>query len=481
MRVSMTVNDSTRDHDVEPRLLLVQYLRDVCGLTGTKVGCDTSSCGACTVLARRRVGEVVHDVRGPGRGARSRRSRACTRPAQLHPMQQAFHEHHALQCGFCTAGMVMAAVSLLDEIPGRNRARRAARARGQPLPLHRLSEHRQGRARGRRAGDERRRELAAPAAARTRCCSPARRGSSTTFPSPARCTSRSCAARSRTRASARSTPTRPRAMPGVVAVLTGADLRDDWQTPLPCAWPVTDDMKNPAALAAAGRRGVLRRRRRCGRRRRERDRGRSDAMEAVVVDYEELPAVLDLEDAVARPGARPSRARRPTRATTGSSSPTPTPSTRAFADAVHTVERTVRAAAADPDGDGATRRVRRPRAVRRRRHRLLVDADPAHPQDPARDRPGDRRAPAPRGRPAVGGGFGSKLNVYAEEALCARGRAAAAAARAMDRGTHARRRSRPSTAAGMIQDDRARRRRRRADHRRPRPTSSPTWARTSSS
>ena len=117
MRVSMTVNDSTRDDDVEPRLLLVQYLRDVCGLTGTKVACDTSSCGACTVLLD---GESVKSctmfaVQGDGRRVMTIEGLHTTGP--LHPVQQAFHEHHALQCGFCTAGMVMAAVSLLDELP----------------------------------------------------------------------------------------------------------------------------------------------------------------------------------------------------------------------------------------------------------------------------------------------------------------------------------------------------------------------------
>src|SRR6476661_606447 len=117
MRVAMTVNGSGRDHDVEPRTLLVQYLRDACGLTGTKVGCDTSSCGACTVLfegesvksctmlAAQADGGTVTTIEGLGDGDR------------FHPVQQAFHEHHGLQCGYCTAGMVMAAVSLLDEIP----------------------------------------------------------------------------------------------------------------------------------------------------------------------------------------------------------------------------------------------------------------------------------------------------------------------------------------------------------------------------
>src|SRR5689334_11624276 len=113
----MTVNDTVQDHDVEARTLLVQYLRDACALTVTKVGCDTSSCGACTVLvdgesvksctmfAAQADGRVVTTIEG------------LAPEGALHPVQQAFHDHHGLQCGFCTAGMVMAAVSLLEEIP----------------------------------------------------------------------------------------------------------------------------------------------------------------------------------------------------------------------------------------------------------------------------------------------------------------------------------------------------------------------------
>ena len=105
MEVSVTVNGVVRAADVEPRTLLVHFLRDDLRLTGTNIGCDTSSCGACTVLV-------------DGLSAKS-----CTLLAAqagddgLHPMQQAFHECHALQCGYCTPGMVMAAVSLVDEYP----------------------------------------------------------------------------------------------------------------------------------------------------------------------------------------------------------------------------------------------------------------------------------------------------------------------------------------------------------------------------
>jgi aerobic-type carbon monoxide dehydrogenase small subunit (CoxS/CutS family) len=115
VKVSITVNGVSSEHDVEPRLLLVHYLRDVVGLTGTNVGCDTSSCGACTVhldgesvksctvLAAQADGSAVTTIEG------------LATDGQLHPMQAAFQENHGLQCGFCTPGMVMAAVSLVEE------------------------------------------------------------------------------------------------------------------------------------------------------------------------------------------------------------------------------------------------------------------------------------------------------------------------------------------------------------------------------
>ncbi|HEY7138203.1 MAG TPA: (2Fe-2S)-binding protein [Acidimicrobiia bacterium] len=117
MRVSMTVNGQVQDHDVEPRTLLVQFLREDSHLTGTKIGCDTSSCGACTVLLD---GESVKSCTmfaAQADGANVTTIEGLADGDQLHPVQQAFHENHGLQCGFCTAGMVMATVSLLDENP----------------------------------------------------------------------------------------------------------------------------------------------------------------------------------------------------------------------------------------------------------------------------------------------------------------------------------------------------------------------------
>jgi carbon-monoxide dehydrogenase small subunit len=118
VRISLTVNGTPQEHDVEPRLLLVHYIRDVVGLTGTNVGCDTSSCGACTLHVN---GESVKSctmlaVQADGADITTIEGLAPS-AEQLHPMQQAFREHHGLQCGYCTPGMVMAAVSLLEEHP----------------------------------------------------------------------------------------------------------------------------------------------------------------------------------------------------------------------------------------------------------------------------------------------------------------------------------------------------------------------------
>ena len=119
----MTVNGRTTDHEVEPRLLLVHYLREVVGLTGTNVGCDTSSCGACTVLID---GESVKSctvlaVQADGQSIMTIEGLADA-DGTMHPMQQAFQENHGLQCGYCTPGMVLAAVSLLRENPSPDEA-----------------------------------------------------------------------------------------------------------------------------------------------------------------------------------------------------------------------------------------------------------------------------------------------------------------------------------------------------------------------
>ena len=117
MDIRVTINGTEYSHDVEPRTLLVNYIREQAGLTGTNIGCDTSSCGACTVhlngesvksctlLAVQADGEDILTIEGLADGE------------SLHPMQESFRQCHALQCGYCTPGMVMAAVSLLKENP----------------------------------------------------------------------------------------------------------------------------------------------------------------------------------------------------------------------------------------------------------------------------------------------------------------------------------------------------------------------------
>lgn len=116
MRISVTVDGVRYEDDVEPRLLLVHYLREHAGRTGTPIGCDTSNCGACTILLNGRSvkscsvlavqadGSDITTIQGLANG-------------QLHPMQQAFHEQHALQCGYCTPGMILAATDLLKDNP----------------------------------------------------------------------------------------------------------------------------------------------------------------------------------------------------------------------------------------------------------------------------------------------------------------------------------------------------------------------------
>jgi carbon-monoxide dehydrogenase small subunit len=113
----MTVNGESHEAEVEPRQLLVYFLREQLGLTGTVVGCDTSSCGACTVLMG---GESVKSctvLAVQADGAEVTTIEGLASNGELHPVQRAFHEQHGLQCGYCTPGMVMATVSLLEENP----------------------------------------------------------------------------------------------------------------------------------------------------------------------------------------------------------------------------------------------------------------------------------------------------------------------------------------------------------------------------
>ena len=116
-KVALTVNGSKHEADVEPRQLLVYFLRDQLGLTGTNVGCDTSSCGACTVLLDARSVKSCTVLAVQADGSEVTTIEGLASDGGLHPVQQAFHEQHALQCGYCTPGFVMATVSLLEENP----------------------------------------------------------------------------------------------------------------------------------------------------------------------------------------------------------------------------------------------------------------------------------------------------------------------------------------------------------------------------
>jgi len=116
-RVALTANGVRHDLEIEPRELLVYVLRDRLGLTGTNVGCDTSSCGACTVLVN---GESVKSCTMLGvqaDGMEITTIEGLARNGELHPVQQAFHDHHALQCGYCTPGFLMSATALLRANP----------------------------------------------------------------------------------------------------------------------------------------------------------------------------------------------------------------------------------------------------------------------------------------------------------------------------------------------------------------------------
>ena len=158
VKVAMTVNGKAAAADVDPRTLLVQFLRENLRLTGTHVGCDTSQCGACVVHLDGRAVKSCTVLAASCDGAKVTTIEGLAKDGKLHPMQEAFRQHHGLQCGFCTPGMIMAAVDLATP-QGRQprRAHHARGARGQPVPLHGLSQHRR-----RRAGRRRRHGRHAP-------------------------------------------------------------------------------------------------------------------------------------------------------------------------------------------------------------------------------------------------------------------------------------------------------------------------------
>ena len=114
MKIQVKVNGTTHTSEVEPRLLLVHYLRDVLNLTGTHVGCDTSQCGACTIMMNGRSTKACNLFAVQADGADILTIEGLAKDGQLHPIQEAFWEKHGLQCGFCTPGMIMTAYQLLQ-------------------------------------------------------------------------------------------------------------------------------------------------------------------------------------------------------------------------------------------------------------------------------------------------------------------------------------------------------------------------------
>lgn len=116
-RIRLEVNGKTYERDVEPRLLLVHFLRQELELTGTNVGCETSLCGACTILMDGKAVKSCTQLAVQADGASITTIEGLAPDGGLHPLQQAFHEEHGLQCGYCTPGMIMTAVDLLEQNP----------------------------------------------------------------------------------------------------------------------------------------------------------------------------------------------------------------------------------------------------------------------------------------------------------------------------------------------------------------------------
>src|SRR5437764_2809254 len=116
-RVAVTINGTKHEHEVEPRLLLVHFIRDLAGLTGTHVGCETSICGACTVLLNGAAIKSCTLLAVQADGAEITTIEGLAANGQLHAVQEGFWEHHGLQCGYCTPGMIMASCGLLKQHP----------------------------------------------------------------------------------------------------------------------------------------------------------------------------------------------------------------------------------------------------------------------------------------------------------------------------------------------------------------------------
>ncbi len=155
-RIRFTINGKKKIAEVEPRLLLAHLIRRGLGLTGTHMGCDTTNCGACTVLVDGRAIKSCTMLAVQADGHEITTVEGLASASELHPLQEGFREEHGLQCGFCTPGMMLAAKPAAGRQPGPDRGGHPLGAVGQPVPLHRLPEHRQVGARGRPRSSARR-------------------------------------------------------------------------------------------------------------------------------------------------------------------------------------------------------------------------------------------------------------------------------------------------------------------------------------
>ena len=121
-KVTMTINGVSYSHEVEPRMLLVHFIRELAGLTGTHVGCDTSQCGACTIDLNGLAVKSCTPLAVQADGAKITTIEGLAKDGKLHPIQEAFWEKHGLQCGFCTPGMIMSAAQILQRNPNPSEA-----------------------------------------------------------------------------------------------------------------------------------------------------------------------------------------------------------------------------------------------------------------------------------------------------------------------------------------------------------------------
>ena len=309
--VSITVNGRRHEREVEPRLLLVDFIRTCAGLTGTKIGCDTSQCGACTVLIDGMSAKSCTALAAQADGADVTTIEGLADGGKLHALQESFWNKHGLQCGFCTPGMILARARAAADERGAGRSRDPSRARRQPVPLHRLSEQscapcrmRPARRRTARDGETAMSSRIFGSGIRRREDPRLITGSATytgdvTLPGMAHAAMlRSGHAHARIR---RIDTSRAAAAPGVLAVYTGADVEGALQ-PMPCAWLLPDADLRVAAYPCIAKDVV-------------RYTGdivaavvaetpylAHDALDLIEVDYEPLPSVTDPE-AARRPDA----------------------------------------------------------------------------------------------------------------------------------------------------------------------------------